>query len=189
MRTFIIVLLLLLSHESAFAKARVNMGAGYASGDQKFDQAYSFSALAWHIDVQWQWKLFLAGLNYASADTINIVDNKDSVSGQAAYVGISPMKFIDIIGGYAYGEWKRKRVDPILVTTHSDHSAKGSGWMAGVRVYLFEGNEFSFGLSGTHYNLRSTGYNQTIDGIVSAPNQESTGSYTEIGLLMSLIMD
>lgn len=184
--------LFLVAAPSAHASigASTNWGFGYGYATQDFgSHSFKPQSIAGHVDLQMNLWKFVVGLNYLTITNYNINDERNYVGMGAVHAGFNFTNSVQLIGGVGTGAWRRRR-DHETSTPHSyDYSASGNGYMAGVRVFLYNSKFLSVGLSGTYYQLKNDEYSSSVNGVSSKVSEETKGSGQIAALVFRLSLD
>lgn len=182
LRNFLLVGLLFLTTAQAFGEAHVNLGFGYGDGTQEYAKKYEFSSVGGHGDLMFRWLIFEVGGSFLSLSQLDTGGRKTYVEYYGANLGFAFSKYLELLGGVGVGRWRRQRSDQEIAPIDSDYTAFGTGYMAGIRLFLINTKEFSMGLSASYYRMNSDSYHSNEDLVRSVPFKDiiATGSMAAI---------
>lgn len=170
--------------------ASTNWGFGYGYATQDFgSHSFKPQSVAGHVDLQVNLWKFVVGLNYLTITNYNINDERCYVGMGAVHAGFNFTNSVQVIGGVGMGDWRRRRDNETSVPHSYDYSASGTGYMAGVRIFLYNSKFMSVGLSGTYYQLKNDEYSSSTNGISSKISEEAKGTGQIAALVFRLSLD
>jgi hypothetical protein len=166
--------------------ARLNFGAGFGTTTLEYGTSKKFEpqSLGGHIDLYAKWKFLLLGGSYTTISQLVVDDNRAYFSMATANIGLA-LGRLELVGGYGAGKFRRVRMNEITTPNDSDYIGVGPGFMAGVRLHLIKLKNFSIGLSGTYYQVKTDDYASVEDGTKATVSEKSTATGTLAAIVFS----
>lgn len=165
---------------------RFNFGAGYGTTSLDYGTSKRFEPASFggHIDLYAKWKFLLLGGSYTTVSQLVVNDNRAYFSMATANLGLA-LGRLELVGGFGAGQFRRVRMNETTTPNDSDYKASGPGFMAGVRLHLIKIKDFSVGLSGTYYQVKTDDYESIEDGTQATVSEDSMARGTVAAVVFS----